>query len=469
VDATGFAKSVLTVSRGAPLIEGLTLMGGAPPSSSGNGGGGVAAADGTPTLIDCIIRDNTVTLKTGGGVYGATPALVTLKGCTLSGNKVTNGGVGGGAAKNVLLEDCLVELNTAGSGGGLYSVLGATGCVIRGNSATSNGGGVALSLDTISNCVIQANTAGGKGGGMYGSAMPVAGQLPPVADVTLLQNTAATGGGLYYELAQPLQLVGASLTRVVIADNVADSANDGAYIDVGGFIGSGDVLVDNCTFGTDRLYAVAAALKISNSIVWGLTDALQCACFGSGLQVSYSDVKGGAAGPGNMNADPLFADPATGDYALQAGSPCINKGDPLAPHDPDGSVVDMGAIPYDAWTDLGLALAGAQGEPVLTGSGPLTWSSSNTLELTHAAPSVAATLVVGLSQLGVPFKGGVMVPHIDALFAGLVTTPTGSLTLPFIWPTGLPSALSVYLQFWLPDPGGPKGFAASNGLQATSP
>src|SRR5215510_9476353 len=37
VDATGWGKSVLTVSGGAPLVEGLTLTGGAPPSSSGNG------------------------------------------------------------------------------------------------------------------------------------------------------------------------------------------------------------------------------------------------------------------------------------------------------------------------------------------------------------------------------------------------------------------------------------------------
>src|SRR5262249_17410700 len=91
VDPTGWGKTVLTISGGAPVIEGLTLSGGAPPSSSSNGGGGVSASAGTPTLIACTIRDNTVTLKTGGGVYGATPALVTLQDCTLRGNTVTNG------------------------------------------------------------------------------------------------------------------------------------------------------------------------------------------------------------------------------------------------------------------------------------------------------------------------------------------------------------------------------------------
>src|SRR5262245_51172653 len=233
VDATGWGKSALTISGGSPLIEGLTLSGGAPPSSSGNGGGGVAASDGTPTLVDCIIRDNTVTLKTGGGVYGATPALVTLENCTLSDNKVLSGGVGGGASKNVVLHGCLVENNSAGAGGGLYNVVGATDCIIRGNTASGNGGGVMLSLDAISHCVIQGNIAGGNGGGMYDSVVVAAGgMLPPIADVSLLQNQAALGGGLYYTVSGTPSGVGGTLDRVVFADNVADTANDGAYVNV---------------------------------------------------------------------------------------------------------------------------------------------------------------------------------------------------------------------------------------------
>ena len=321
VDATGWTKSALTISGGSPLIEGLTLSGGAPPSGAGNGGGGVAVADGTPTLIDCIIRDNTVTLKTGGGVYGANPAVVTLKGCTLSGNKVVSGGVGGGAANHVLLEDCLVEDNTASIGGGLYNVLGATGCVIRNNTATSNGGGVALSLDKISHCVIQGNTAGANGGGMYSSlAVPAGGMLPPVADVTLLQNTAATGGGLYYAVTGTPADVGGTLERVVFADNVANTANDGAYVNVAESA-TGEFSVTSCTFANDRLFVTSVALTVSNSIFWGLTGMIQCQCLGHPVDVSYSDVKGGFAGVGNMNADPLFVDVAAGDLGLQPGSP----------------------------------------------------------------------------------------------------------------------------------------------------
>jgi hypothetical protein len=44
--------------------------------------------------------------------------------------------------------------------------------------------------------------------------------------------------------------------------------------------------------------------------------------------IAYSDVQGGWGGTGNIDADPLFVDPIAGDYHLQAGSPCIDTGDP---------------------------------------------------------------------------------------------------------------------------------------------
>jgi len=80
--------------------------------------------------------------------------------------------------------------------------------------------------------------------------------------------------------------------------------------------------------------------------------------------VTYSDVQGNWPGEGNIDVDPLFADPANGDYHLksQAGrwdpasqrwvqddvtSPCIDKGDPNSSigdePQPNGGRINMGA------------------------------------------------------------------------------------------------------------------------------
>jgi hypothetical protein len=61
--------------------------------------------------------------------------------------------------------------------------------------------------------------------------------------------------------------------------------------------------------------------------------------------VTYSDIEDGWTGTGNIDADPLFVDPLNNDFHLQAGSPCIDAGDPNSPLDPDGTRADMGVIP----------------------------------------------------------------------------------------------------------------------------
>jgi hypothetical protein len=44
--------------------------------------------------------------------------------------------------------------------------------------------------------------------------------------------------------------------------------------------------------------------------------------------------------------DPVFVNPSANNIFLQATSPCIDAGDPALPHDPNGSVADMGAYYY---------------------------------------------------------------------------------------------------------------------------
>ncbi len=79
------------------------------------------------------------------------------------------------------------------------------------------------------------------------------------------------------------------------------------------------------------------------------------------LTVSYGDIEGGEDevefteagevdlhwGEGNIDENPLFADPDEDDFHLTEDSPCIDAGDPESPNDPDGTRADMGAFYYD--------------------------------------------------------------------------------------------------------------------------
>lgn len=128
---------------------------------------------------------------------------------------------------------------------------------------------------------------------------------------------------------------------------------------------------------------------------------------------------------------------------------------------------------FQPWEDLGHPLAGTGGlEPLFTGQGTLIASETTTLTLTNALPGSTTNIILGLSQLDAPFRGGVLVPSPDFLLNGLLGLPvngSGEFSFPFAWPAGVPSGFAVYLQHWVSDPGGPVSFAASNGLSGTAP
>jgi hypothetical protein len=106
-------------------------------------------------------------------------------------------------------------------------------------------------------------------------------------------------------------------------------------------------IADNLAFngypGSDHLGGVAGAAALVDCILRG-NSFLQLE---AGLaSVRYSNVSGGFPGSGNIDSDALFVDPASLDYHLQVGSPCIDAGDPASTPDVDGSRADMGALPH---------------------------------------------------------------------------------------------------------------------------
>ena len=126
------------------------------------------------------------------------------------------------------------------------------------------------------------------------------------------------------------------------------------------------------------------------------------------------------------------------------------------------------AQPFAYWTDLGQALGGALGPPVLAGQGLLYGGMPIELHVTNAAPQQPATLIVGAHALNAPFKGGVMVPTPNLILpAGLIGT--GTLDLAGTWPSNLPTGLQLWMQIWIADPTAPLGLSATNGVLAATP
>ena len=109
------------------------------------------------------------------------------------------------------------------------------------------------------------------------------------------------------------------------------------------------------------------------------------------------------------------------------------------------------------------------GIPQLAGAGTLAPGSACSLSLTSAAASKPALLFVALASVPAPFKGGTLVANPVSSLVALATSASGTLLLPFTWPSGVPSATSIWFQDAIQDAAGPKGVALSNALKAVTP
>jgi glyoxylase-like metal-dependent hydrolase (beta-lactamase superfamily II) len=123
----------------------------------------------------------------------------------------------------------------------------------------------------------------------------------------------------------------------------------------------------------------------------------------------------------------------------------------------------------EAWTDLGGALPGSAGTPVLSGEGTLIGGTSYGITLSGAAPNSQAVLLVGKSAIDFPFAGGLVVPAPDLVVGPFSTGATGSVSGAGTWALDVPAGSAEWWQVWIADPAAPTGWAASNALQSTTP
>lgn len=120
------------------------------------------------------------------------------------------------------------------------------------------------------------------------------------------------------------------------------------------------------------------------------------------------------------------------------------------------------------WENLGEALAGTNGEPVLDASGAFSGGSIIELAVSNAAASAPGAYVLGLSAIDLPLNGGVLVPD-PLVLLGFVTDPGGNAATQVPAPSTVPSGLELYVQAWIQDAGAVFGWSATNAVRTTAP
>lgn len=120
--------------------------------------------------------------------------------------------------------------------------------------------------------------------------------------------------------------------------------------------------------------------------------------------------------------------------------------------------------PGEAFADLGHALPGSEGWPVLVAEGSLANASPFAFRVGNGLPGATAVLVVGASRIDAPFKGGALVPFPDLLLGFVPLASDGSLELAGTWPVIPVGGFDLWFHAWFQDPGAVQGWAATSAV-----
>ncbi len=365
------------------VLDGFTVRAGFSgqpiPFNSGTPGPGLTCVNGSPSISRCIFRDNAV------GPAGSSSG---CSGGVGSGNSGGNGGAAYISGSSPVFRQCSFIHNSAASGSsGLYCTFGGSGgaggfggavysstssptfinCFFAGNFAgsgglgggTSSGGGStggpggsggAIAFDgagayilTLLNCAFSGNRAGLGGGGGTATGFGNGGNGGNAGSGGAIAATASASSSIH-------------IINSTFSQGLAGAGGSGG--NPGG--GASGVGMNGASGRGGAISNGASSLSLSNSILWGNTDGTGS---GAGSQVfpttgavtaSYSDIEGGLAGTGNINADPRFtsatgpdatAGTADDDLSLQSASPCIDAANNTALLAPPTSTTDIAGKP----------------------------------------------------------------------------------------------------------------------------
>lgn len=203
-------------------------------------------------------------------------------------------------------------------------------CIFQDGYAVNRGGGVrvAAGSPSFTDCTFRSNIAETAGAGLSAASV---GSMQ-VRSCTFRNNTVnnSTGGGG----------IEATDNTTVVNSVVSQNAPNGMNFLQGNNAFINSTVANNASIG---IALFSNPNSIVNSIVYGNPNGAIFLGISGIATVSYSDVQGGGfAGPGNIDANPLFVG-APVDLRLNAGSPAVDAGNNAAV--PGGVTTDLAGRP----------------------------------------------------------------------------------------------------------------------------
>ena len=349
IDCEGSASEphralVLQGVQASVTIEGIGFRNGyadGPDLEDGWGGAVLCSETGEASILGCRFEDCFAS-HVGGGIGYDRCEVFELEGCSLVACASGDDGaaVGGADAGEFAMRQCRVEFSETLDGGGaavyLWLEFPNTVAVVEDCEFLDNGvGGLFVSASPchVRRCQFLRNASGGVR--IWG------GPVSAIVEDSVFASNAGDCALEFVDFAPGDQLPGIKVFRCLFTNNAGGSSTLRLQ-DTPGWIA-------DCTFWgnqapqtiflrawTSFLFDWAGLLERVIIEPGAATEVVHCEDDPHPFAIHCSDLVGGWMGcaadwlgvEGNIDADPMFCDPAAGDFALHASSPCceINSG-----------------------------------------------------------------------------------------------------------------------------------------------
>jgi len=342
------------------ILDGFTITGGNADVFTNRNGGGMLNEYGSPQIFNCTFSENSAQYY-GGGIYNYYSSLIlvnctfilnssetgggifnyqsdlNLANCTfIENNSIKNGGGINNSQSSSIITNCkFIDNRSDYFGGGMYnseSSLVIENCSFMGNWAKREGGGIYCSFvdSNLAKCIFSNNSADYGGGGISFDNSD-----PNLTDCLFSENSGRYGGGLHndrsnlnltnckfianagYDYGGAMCNMGnnnLSLNNCIIIANRSNSYGGAMYNN------SSELTFTNCTFtGNSARQGSTFAFNSHNQHYKSTAGLTNCILWDDGIiiwnndgsttAISYSDIRGSWPGAGNIDENPLFADP----------------------------------------------------------------------------------------------------------------------------------------------------------------
>ena len=258
---------------------------------------GIYCYNSSPTINNCIIRDNWEFVA--AGIWCEQESNPVIRSCTITGNcggsGVANGGIVCQHNSNPRISYCTISDNDNPASAGGISCLFASNptieyCLITGNSGSI--GGIYCGQNS-SVCIDHCTISGNSGFAGYGA------------------------GAICFSYADNPVII-----NTIVEGNLGDVAIMIYY--------SQSPSISYCDFHNNQNG------NFVGEIPPGLGELVTQNLNNDSCDTFY-----------NIFLDPLFEDTPSGNYHLLTDSPCIDAGDPSSPYDPDSTITDIGAFYFN--------------------------------------------------------------------------------------------------------------------------